>query len=237
MWRKICWCSECELREGEGVSSRSPSPTSYPVPLTLPFPNPPPSPRDTRKWTYFAVILPHTSPNVDPGRRETRTNIWGAGTTDVPNNHLQQLLLRSFGPAVLELIKPRPNGCNMLHVTLLDHVVATCWAGLAKRTQHCATWWPNARNMLHQHVASVWAGLNSVGPSRVALPAGTGWWTRWASTGTSAQCSPCPRCRRTGWTSGWPRVCTRYEFHRSPSQSRWQFPVNTVKHTPQLEHE
>ena len=35
----------------------------------------------------------------------------------------------------------------MLHATLLDHV-ATCWAGLAKRTQHCATWWPNARNML-----------------------------------------------------------------------------------------
>ena len=31
-----------------------------------------------------------------------------------------------------------PNGCNMLHTTLLDHV-ATCWAGLAKRTQHCAT--------------------------------------------------------------------------------------------------
>ena len=31
--------------------------------------------------------------------------------------------------------------------TLLDHVAA-CWAGLAKRTQHCSSWWPNACNML-----------------------------------------------------------------------------------------
>ena len=38
------------------------------------------------------------------------------------------------------MVKLRPNGCNMLH--------ATCSAGLAKRTQHCATWWPNTRNML-----------------------------------------------------------------------------------------
>ena len=48
-------------------------------------------------------------------------------------------------------VKPRPNGCNMLHATLLDHV-ATCWAGLAKRTQHGA--WNNVAarcctNMLH----------------------------------------------------------------------------------------
>ena len=48
-------------------------------------------------------------------------------------------------------VKPRSNRCNMLHATLLDHV-ATCWAGLAKQTQHCATWWPNARNMLHATV-------------------------------------------------------------------------------------
>ena len=49
----------------------------------------------------------------------------------------------------------------MLHATLLDHV-ATCWARLAKRTQNCATWWPNARNMLHDDaptccVRLVWA--------------------------------------------------------------------------------
>ena len=65
---------------------------------------------------------------------------------------------RINGPNVSSICRgltPRPNGCNMLHATLLDHVAA-CWAGLAKRTQNCATWWPNARN---NNVASVWPGL------------------------------------------------------------------------------
>ena len=36
---------------------------------------------------------------------------------------------------------------RMQHVAcnILDHV-ATCWTGLAKRIQHCATWWQNTRN-------------------------------------------------------------------------------------------
>ena len=63
-------------------------------------------------------------------------------------------------------LEPRPNGCYMLHATLLDHVAA-CWVELAKRTQRWATWLPNACNMLrasmlHQHVASVWPGLYNV---------------------------------------------------------------------------
>ena len=42
--------------------------------------------------------------------------------------------------------------------------------------QHCATWWPNACNMLratmlHQHVASVWPGSLLPNPSRPRAPA------------------------------------------------------------------
>ena len=56
---------------------------------------------------------------------------------------------RQYLGSMLASLKPRPNGCNMLH--------ATCCAGFAKRTQHCTTWWPNARHMLR--AAIVWPGL------------------------------------------------------------------------------
>ena len=39
--------------------------------------------------------------------------------------------------------------CYWAHVVRLDHVAA-CWVELAKRTQRCATWLPNACNMSQQ---------------------------------------------------------------------------------------
>ena len=55
-------------------------------------------------------------------------------------------------------LKPRPNGCNMLHATLLDHV-ATPWTGLAiTKATSC-----NVVAKRTQHVASVWPGLNKCG--------------------------------------------------------------------------
>ena len=62
-------------------------------------------------------------------------------------------------PYVLKNTQSKLLSPGQTDATLLDHV-ATCWAGLAKRTQHCTTWLPNARNMfratmLHD-VAPTW---------------------------------------------------------------------------------
>ena len=46
---------------------------------------------------------------------------------------------------MVDTVKPWRKRMQHLYATVLDHF-APRWAGLTKRTQHCATWRPNARN-------------------------------------------------------------------------------------------
>ena len=53
--------------------------------------------------------------------------------------------ISAFLWCMVDTVKPWRKRMQHLYATVLDHF-APRWAGLTKRTQHCATWRPNARN-------------------------------------------------------------------------------------------